>query len=305
MEHPDGWTARGDMTEMLGRIIGEDVDVTFDTPPGLPAVFLDPAQLEQAVFNLAVNARDAMPDGGTVAFRTRLESLGPADGRTDGEVRDYVVLEVSDTGIGMDDETLGRIFEPFFTTKDRGKGTGLGLAMVYGFVQQSGGTISVKSEPGVGTILRLRFPARVGEPLARRAQGSVAPHVVSQHDARILVVEDDDAVRSLVRKLLTRAGFVVEDVASAEAALAFLDQRTDIDLLMTDLVLPGASGRSLVEELRESRPDLRVLVTSGYADDSPGHPGDLASDIPFIQKPFSSGALIAAIESALGHPPRS
>jgi two-component system cell cycle sensor histidine kinase/response regulator CckA len=291
------------MAGLLDRIIGEDVDIEIDVPDGLPSVELDPVQLEQVILNLAVNARDAMPGGGTLTLSARREDLDRLRADDLGGIKPgvYTVLEVSDTGAGMDEETLARAFEPFFTTKARGKGTGLGLSGAYGFVTQTGGSIRVDSDVGRGTTFVLRFPAVEGAPLpvaGTPTRGAEIP--ARDRGAVILVVEDTEEVREAARKILERSEFVVEVARTAEAGLEVLEKRDDIGLVLTDLVLPGMSGRALVERLRASRPDLPVLVMSGYADDSPGHPGDLPPDIPFLPKPFAVGTLLRAIAEAMG-----
>ncbi len=293
------------MAGLLERIIGEDISVVIDVPYDLPAVKLDPVQLEQVILNLAVNARDAMPTGGTLTLSAHREDLDRLRADDLGGIKPgaYTVFEVSDTGTGMDEVTLSRAFEPFFTTKERGKGTGLGLSGAYGFVTQTGGSIHVDSTVGVGTTFVLRFPAVEAEPVAEEAVPKRRPDLgMEDRGAVILVIEDTEDVREVALRILERSGFVVETARTAEAGLDVLERRNDIGLVLTDLVLPGMSGRAVVERLRVSRPDLPVLVMSGYAGDSPGHPGDLPADIRFLRKPFAVDTLIEAVVDAMGRP---
>jgi len=288
-----------DMARLLERVIGEDVAFHRELDPDLPAVRVDPGQLEQAVMNLAVNARDAMPGGGTLTLRTLVDDVdsGGPDAESQGPVR-CVVLEVADTGTGMDAATLAQIFEPFFTTKEMGKGTGLGLSMVYGVVTQSGGTVHVASEPGQGSTFRLAFPAVDDKP-ERREAVPLATGDGGTIDRRILIVEDDDAVRRVAVRILERVGMTVAAVGSAEEGLERLGGEHDFDLLLTDLVLPGMSGRALVDRLRTGGSDVPILVMSGYAADSPGERGDLPGDVAFIQKPFTPKALTQAVREVM------
>ncbi len=284
---------------LLERIIGEDVEVRMDLADDLPAARVDPGQLEHVLMNLAVNARDAMPDGGELVLRTSRTRVAPDSGGT-LPPGDYVSVDVRDTGVGMSDATRRRIFEPFFTTKPVGEGTGLGLAMAHGVVLQSGGDIQVQSEPGEGSTFTLCFPAVDGapaEPLRRRgASRSPEGRVL---EARVLVVEDDASVRRAVTRILERSGLAVEAVGRAEEALEALGAGTPVDLVLTDLVLPGMGGRTLVDHLRDVRPELPLVVMSGYAEGSPGQRGDLPPDIAFIQKPFDPVELVDTLRRAL------
>ena len=258
----------------------------------MAAVLADPSQLEQVVLNLAVNARDAMPDGGTLVLRTRMADSAdkplstPALG--DGP---FVVLEVIDTGTGMDDETRLHVFEPFYTTKELG--TGLGLSTVYGIVQQSGGSIAVESELGRGTTFSVFLPV---------ASGDVAAHELPSVPSgpggteTILVVEDDDRVRALASRVLTLGGYTVLEASDPEAALALAVEGHDIHLLLSDLVLPVMRGSDLYHRLRQRRPHLRVLYISGYrsAADRPD-----VDDAAFLPKPFTPDMLAAAVRAVL------
>jgi PAS domain S-box-containing protein len=270
---------------MLRRLIGEDVELVTELEPALSPIRADPVQLEQIVVNLAVNARDAMPDGGTLSIRTEAVDGGRGVG-----------LTVSDTGIGMDADTIAHAFEPFFTTKEQGKGTGLGLSTVYGIVAQSGGTIEVRSEPGQGATFTVVLPAYAGPlspPVARpeRAPDSAASE-------QVLLVEDDAVVRDLTERVLGSSGYRVLSAASGDEACALADSLGDeIALLMTDLVMPGMSGRELARRLTERRPGLRVLFTSGYTDDDDVALAGARSG--FIGKPFTPDALRQKVRELL------
>lgn len=289
-----------EVSGLLERVIGEDVRIDVDAPGGLPPVRVDPAQLGQVVLNLGINARDAMPDGGILTLSTYADEVDAeraemVEGLKAGH---YTVLCIADTGIGMDEETRARAFEPFFTTKGHNKGTGLGLAMTYGFVKQSGGTIHVESEPGEGTIFVIRFPT-VDEELEATPPAARPSSEPRTGRGAILVVEDDDSVCRVAIKILDRAGFPVTGVKDAESAVELLEERDDVALILTDLVLPGMSGRELADRIRTTRPELPILVMSGYADDPPGHAGDLPADLPFLQKPFTPESLVHAVKKAL------
>jgi two-component system cell cycle sensor histidine kinase/response regulator CckA len=281
---------------MLERLVGEQVEIVARLAPALGAVRADAGQLEQVVINLAVNARDAMPDGGTLTIETanvfpnQPASAGP-------RVAAQVVLSVTDTGIGMDAQTRARIFEPFFTTKEPGRGTGLGLSTVYGIVRQSGGTIDVASEPGKGATFRVALP-RVYD-----AVETLRPPGVPESGGgteTVLVVEDDAAVRQVTRKTLVRLGYRVLDAATPAAAAQLVKVYVGaIDLLLTDLVMPGGSGRTLAQDLLAQRPQLRVLYMSGYTDDAEVRDGLSEPACGFIQKPFSSAALANKLRQLL------
>ncbi len=297
-----GETVR-DISGLLERVIGEDVRIRLECDDMLPPVLVDPPQLEQVLLNLAVNARDALPQGGTLTLSTSEHTVGEASSDQFGDIPPgrYVVIEVADTGVGMDKQTMARIFDPFFTTKERGKGTGLGLAMAYGFMRQTGGAIHVTSEAGDGTSFSLWFPASEGEP-EPRPQPVSRPFRVAGATRTVLVVEDNDSVRRVIIKTLERAGLVVVSVIEATAALEVIAERDDIDLMLTDLGLPGMSGHELVARVRVTHPRLPILIASGYANESAGS-DDLPADIPFIQKPFSVEGLVEAVHNALGDSP--
>jgi signal transduction histidine kinase len=280
---------------MLRRLIGEDLMLEIELAQDLGAVRVDAGQVEQVLVNLAVNARDAMPDGGRLSIRTANVALTDAGELPDGR---YVLIEVSDTGIGMDEDTVARVFEPFFTTKERGKGTGLGLATVYGIVRQSGGQINVSSAPGTGTTFRIHLP-RVDAPVdaARVATPVTAPAAGTE---TILVAEDEQMVRVLIRKVLEQAGYTVLLGDGGAEALQLAERHTGrIHLLVTDVVMPGMNGPELARRLLERRPETKVLFLSGYADDAVERHGVLAPGTAFMQKPFSPSALAARVREVL------
>lgn len=296
-----------DIEKMLRRLIGEDILFATVLHPRLGNVRADPGQLEQVIVNLVVNARDAMPKGGRITIETRnveLDESYAADhpGVTPGR---YVMLAVTDTGVGMDDETKARIFEPFFTTKVRGKGTGLGLATVYGIVQQTGGHIWPYSEPGKGTTMRVYLP-RVDEPADPLERPGEAPLELLRGSETILLVEDEVPVRSVTRQLLERNGYTVLEAADGPAALALIDGGSGgrhIDLLLTDVIMPGMSGRELAVELRARRPDLRVLYMSGYTDDAVVRHGMLEPGLAYLEKPFRPATLLRKVREVLQQEP--
>ncbi|MDF1504472.1 ATP-binding protein [Roseisolibacter sp. H3M3-2] len=285
---------------MLGRMIGEHIRLVTARAPALGAVLADPGQVEQIVVNLALNARDAMPEGGLMSLATRDERVEAHDPTHPGvPAGRWVVLELRDTGVGMDAETQARIFEPFFTTKERGKGTGLGLATVYGIVRQAGGTVRVRSAPGAGSTFTVYLPraeAAAVEP--RRAEAPAPP--ARGGSETVLLVEDEDAVRSIARETLARRGYEVLVAADGPAALALARRReAPIDLLLTDVVMPGMHGRALAEALLRDRPTLRVLFMSGYTEDEVLHRGVSTEALAFIAKPFTPDMLAARVRDVL------
>lgn len=285
---------------MIRRLIGEDLDVVFRTIDDAARVKADPGQIEQVILNLALNARDAMPKGGSLLLEVMTVDLDESYARRHVSVRPgrYVMLSVSDTGVGMDAATQARIFEPFFTTKPRGRGTGLGLSTVYGIVKQSGGNIWVYSEPGRGTTFKVYFP-RVEEAVDQPASLE-APATLTGSET-ILVVEDEPGVRELVRKVLERYGYRVLVAAAPYEALALAERYIDpIHLLMSDVVLPEMSGRSLASQMATSRPEMHVMYMSGYTDNAIVHHGVLDADTPFLQKPFTPDALARKVRAVLG-----
>src|SRR3989454_7109923 len=284
--------------KLLTRLLGEDISLTTSLAPGLGAVKVDPGQLEQIIMNLAVNARDAMPRGGRLSIETGNVEMDESyvRGHPVAHPGPYVMLAVSDTGIGMDAVTQARIFEPFFTTKEAGKGTGLGLATVYGIVKQSGGFIWVYSEPGHGTSFKIYLP-RVDEPVS--PAGGPAPQVVGGSET-VLVVEDVAAVRAVTRQMLERQGYCVLEAANGATALSLARQHhSAIHLLVTDVVMLEVSGRELADQLVQLRPDMKVLFMSGYTDDAVVRHGILQEGIAYLQKPFTPDTLARKVRSVL------
>jgi len=284
---------------MLRRLLGEDIDVLTRLDPALGAVRADAGQLEQVIVNLAVNARDAMPAGGRLTIETRNAELDDSYVREHVPVQPgrYVMLAVSDTGIGMSAETMSHVFEPFFTTKEAGKGTGLGLATVYGIVKQSGGYVWCYSERGEGTTFKVYLP-RVDAPVDQFPARAALPRTLGSET--ILLVEDEVGLRALTRRLLEKHGYMVLEAGTADAALALAREHVGpIHLLLADVVLPGASGPTLAGELVSRRTDLKVLFMSGYTEDAIVHRGVLARNTAFINKPFSGDNLAAKVREVL------
>jgi CheY-like chemotaxis protein len=282
---------------MFRRVLREDIELRIRLGMGVEFVRVDRNQLEQVLLNLAINARDAMPAGGVLTIQTAHEAVN----RTSHEQRadregDYVVLEVSDTGVGMDAQTQAHLFEPFFTTKEPGKGTGLGLASVHGIVEQSGGFISVQSEPHHGTSFKVFLPRLPGAPLVM----AVADRAVTGGDETILVVEDDATIRTLAQTVLARRGYRVLVAGDGVDAVRVAAQAgRSIDLLLTDVVMPSRGGRALADEIRRQHTNLRVLYMSGYPDDTIANQGVLNPATPFLPKPFTPDDLLIAVRSAL------
>ncbi|OGK86537.1 MAG: hypothetical protein A2X51_12420 [Candidatus Rokubacteria bacterium GWC2_70_24] len=284
--------------KMLRRLIGEDIDLVTVPAQDLGCVKADPGQLEQVLLNLIVNARDAMPRGGRVTIETGSVVGGTEDGPAGIPPGPHTMLAVSDNGSGMDAETLSHIFEPFFTTKGRDRGTGLGLATVYGIVAQSGGHIAVESEPGQGTVFRVYLP-RVDEPADRLAPPSTGAEARGGQET-ILLTEDAVDLRALAREVLTRRGYQVLDAADGADALALAERHPGpIHLLLTDVVMPRVSGRELAERLAARHPAMKVLYMSGYTDDAVLRHGVLRSEVAFLQKPFGPGALARKVREIL------
>lgn len=289
-----------DIEKMLCRVIGEDVDLVAISKPDLGMIKADPGQIEQILMNLAVNARDAMPQGGQLTIETCNIELEDAYVRTHPEVipGQYVLLAVSDTGHGMDLETQSHIFEPFFTTKEPGKGTGLGLSTVYGIVRQSGGHIWMYSEPDHGATFKIYFPRvdEVAEPAPLTPDTTSSIHGTET----ILLVEDDRAVRELSRAALEMYGYKVLEAPGGPQALELFGPSVgDIDIVVTDVIMPGMNGAVLVERLHELRPDLNVLFVSGYTEDATIRHGVLAEGVAFLQKPFTPQTLARRVREEL------
>lgn len=286
----------GNTDKMLRRLIGEDIHVQFVQQEGLGRITADSGQLEQILLNLCLNSRDAMPEGGILKIETaNMVSSGGLRRTVNPEEADLVLLCVSDTGEGMDENTREHLFEPFFTTKPEGKGTGLGLSTVYGIVQQSGATINVDTAPGQGTTFRIYFP-RTDAELTDVEAGPVAQH----GNERLLLVEDDKSVRELAGRIFRERGYRVTVAAdAAEALRAFAAAPDQIDLVVTDLIMPGMSGRELVQALHRIRPNLRALYVSGYTEDEIVRRGLEDPGVAFLQKPFTADVLVSRVRSLL------
>ena len=284
------------LNRMLGRMLGEDIELALLAAPLLGQVKADPGQIEQVVMNLVVNARDAMPGGGKLTIATSNVDLDDAYAREHLGVEPgrYVMLSVSDTGVGMDKATQARLFEPFFTTKGPGRGTGLGLSTVFGIIKQSHGSIWVYSELGQGTTFKIYLPrvdAAADRPL-------VVPAVVGGTET-ILLVEDEPQVRAVVRRTLERGGYAVIVAQDPNEAVRVAEAAGPIDLLLTDVVMPYMNGRELAERVRSRRPGVRVLFTSGYTDDAILRHGVLDEGVPFLQKPITPASLMRSVRETL------
>jgi two-component system, cell cycle sensor histidine kinase and response regulator CckA len=285
---------------MLGRIIGEDVELVFLPGQNVARVKADPGQIEQVLVNLAVNGRDAMPAGGRLSIETCNAILDEQQCHTHPAARPgaWVMLSVSDNGSGMSSEVQQHIFEPFFTTKEQGKGTGLGLATVYGIVQQSGGFITVESREGAGTSFGIHLPVAEGAEAVvgiRRTAGEVA-----SGEETVLLVEDEAAVRNLARKVLQRLGYVVLEASDGESALKICERHlSPVHLLLTDVVMPGMNGKELYERLHAQKPELRALFMSGYTDEAIARHGVRGSETNFLQKPFTVEMLARKVREVL------
>jgi two-component system, cell cycle sensor histidine kinase and response regulator CckA len=292
-----------DLRPMLERLIGEDVKIVLGRRPESAPLKADRGQVEQVLMNLAVNARDAMPKGGTLTIETANVELDEHYAETHRDVKPgpYVVLTVTDTGTGMTPQVQARLFEPFFTTKEPGKGTGLGMATVYGIVTRCGGTVGVYSEVGKCTSFKVYFPrANAAEMIVHAPMQAVKPRSGTQ---TVLVVEDEDGLRELAKRLLQREGYTVLLAADADEALQIFAQNLSIDVLLTDVVMPGASGPDLTKQLVEQRPGLRVIYMSGYTEDAIVQHGVLKPGIAFLNKPFTSETLGRKIRDVLDAPP--
>jgi DNA-binding LacI/PurR family transcriptional regulator/signal transduction histidine kinase/ActR/RegA family two-component response regulator len=291
-----------DMQRMLDRLIGEDINLVTMLDPALGQIRADPGQIEQVILNLSLNARDAMPDGGILTIETANAVIDRAYARfhPGAAPGDYVRLTVTDNGIGMDKETLSHLFEPFFTTKDRDKGTGLGLATVYGIVQQNGGSIWPYSELGQGTVFKIYLP-RVDKPVLHAGRQAAAAADTLQGSETILVLEDDDEVRRLAQRILEKRGYVVLAADNADRAIALgMQHPGTIHLLLTDVILPGQkSGKDVAQALTAARRALKVIFMSGYTDNVIAHHGVLDADVNFIPKPFTIDTLARTVREVL------
>jgi CheY-like chemotaxis protein len=288
--------------KILRRIIGEDIELKIFLTEGLGRIKADPAQLEQVIINLAVNARDAMPEGGKLTIETSNVKLDEDYAKKHMGVKPgpYVMMSISDTGTGMSPEIKEKIFEPFFTTKEMGRGTGLGLSTSYGIIKQSDGNIWVYSEPGKGTTFKIYLP-RVDEPIDKLKEEPVFESLKGSET--ILVVEDDEVVRNLATRILKKQGYKVLEAPNGGSALIMCeDFKETINLIITDVVMPGMSGRNLVDRLREIHPEMKVLFMSGYTDNVIVHHGILEKEIDFIQKPFTIENLSKKVREILERP---
>ncbi len=289
------------MLELLRRTLGERIEVQLVKDAGLWRCLVDPNQLENAILNLAINARDAMPAGGKLTITTSNARIDDdyARAQTDVAPGQYVQIAVSDTGSGMPDDVKKRAFEPFYTTKDVGRGSGLGLSMVYGFIKQSGGHVSVYSEVDTGTTIRLYLPRLSGRRRSEAIPVDASEMLKAQGEV-VLVVEDDDDLRSLMVRILRSLDYEVLEADSGAPALEILRSPAEVDLLLTDVVLPERmSGAELVEEALRAQPDLHVLYMSGYTEDAILHHGRLAGGVQFLQKPFRMAEVARAVRKAL------
>ena len=292
-----------EMEPMLQRLIGEHIELTTRLDGALGRVRADASQIEQVLMNLAVNARDAMPHHGALTIETA--TLAPEEAGEGGlRAEPYAVLTVTDSGVGMDVETLTHIFEPFFTTKGPGKGTGLGLATVYGIVEQSGGSIRVQSEPGRGAAFRICLPTVAADDAPAAAAPDNAPPPAAERGETILLVEDQDMLRGLARDTLLSCGYDVLEAIGSEEALELSEVYSGpIHLLVTDVVMPKLSGPELAAKLLPLRPAMQVLFVSGYPDDSLGHDGTLGEDVNFLQKPYAAARLSSRVRQVLDKKP--
>jgi len=289
-----------DMERLLRPLIGENIDLAARLAPDAGHTRADAGQLEQVLMNLVVNAKDAMPSGGSLTIRTQKVAVDETHrgGQTFIRPGNYVLLSVSDTGMGMDKETQSRIFEPFFTTKEKGKGTGLGLSTVYGIVKQTGGYVMVQSEEGRGTTFHIYLPQ-----VEAAAETNAAPiaHTAVGGTETVLLVEDEESVRQLVRETLAAKGYQVVEAENGEAGLAAAEKLEGrIDLVITDVVMPGMGGRELVKQLSQTRPETKVLYLSGYTEDAIVSEGTIESGAAFLQKPFTLQSLSRKVREVLG-----
>ena len=281
------------MRDLLDRSLGRNIELTIEVPEGLPPVEVDPNQIELAILNLAINARDAMPEGGKIHIAIEKQDAAPDQ---EGESAGYLCLSVSDTGSGMDQETLDKAIEPFFSTKPVGKGTGLGLSMVHGLVVQLGGRFHLSSEVGKGTVATLTLPvASAPAAIATQEAGTDAEAAASIRTATILVVDDDPLIASSAVNMLEDLGHTVIEANSGKRALEILDEGQSVDLLMTDQAMPGMTGMELAEVVRARRPGLPVLLVTGYAE----LPANSRFNLPRLSKPYLQTQLQAQIDRLL------
>jgi CheY-like chemotaxis protein len=292
------------MEKMLQRVIGEDIQLLTVLEPKLWPVKVDPGQIEQVIMNLAVNARDAMPHGGKLKIETANVTLDEDYAHRHVSVKPgpYVMMWVSDNGCGMDKETQSHLFEPFFTTKKKGKGTGLGLSTVYGIVKQSGGNIWAYSELGQGTTFKIYLPM-VTQAVKKKYKPTEPRRIAARGTETILLVEDEKAVRVMIRKTLQNKGYTVLEAHHGQKALDICEHYSrPIHLMVTDVVMPHMSGKALAEQMAPKRPEMRVLYMSGYPDNSIVQHGVLEPGAGFLQKPFTLNTLEAKVREMLDAP---
>jgi nitrogen-specific signal transduction histidine kinase/ActR/RegA family two-component response regulator len=290
------------MVKMLSPLLGEDITVNTVLETDLRAALADEGSIQQVLMNLAVNARDAMPEGGTLTIRTRNVRLEESHVAEDPEARagDFVCVSVEDSGSGMDQDTMGRIFEPFFSTKGPGKGTGLGLSVVYGIVRQHGGWIYTLSTPRMGTTFEVYLPASGSEPVSVELPSQEAQMEESGSGERILVVEDEESVRDLAATILRKNGYEVFEAPNVAQALQIFEQQEGrFDLVFSDVVLPDRSGVQLADELLSKQPDLRMLMSSGHASHRSQWETISSKGLPFLQKPYSLPGLLKMVRQTI------
>jgi CheY-like chemotaxis protein len=296
----------GNLQKMLRRLIGEDIDLVTALDPHLGTIKADPGQIEQVILNLAVNARDAMPYGGRLTFETANVDIDEINlwVHSEAQAGPFVRLSVTDTGIGMSEEVKAHLFEPFFTTKEEGKGTGLGLATAYSIVHQSGGYIDVSSQVGKGTTFHILVP-RVGQQAEREGNERVTEGLPGGTET-ILLVEDEESVREMVSRVLNQCGYVVLEAKHALDAMVLQSQhRGEIDLLLTDVIMPGMGGRDLARRMVHTRPGIQVLYMSGYTDDAIFQHGVLEPGTHLLQKPFKPIVMARKVRELLDARPPS
>ncbi len=293
------------MSDLMSRTLGEQINLETISSPSTWRVFADQPQLETAILNLAVNARDAMPRGGTLTIKTSNGRLEPGDveGPEAVPAGDYVLIVVKDTGAGMAPDVLARAFEPFFTTKSVGKGTGLGLSQLYGFVKQSRGHVKIESEVGKGTTVTVYLPRLVGADDHATKIQQAAPQLPpsGKSEEIILVVEDEPQVRRTTVASLRELGYTVRHAEGVKAALLTLEAQPNVSLVFTDVVMPDGNGKMLADEVKRRWPDLRVLFTTGYTKDAIVHDGMLDADVQVLMKPFTYDQLASKVREVLEH----
>jgi two-component system, cell cycle sensor histidine kinase and response regulator CckA len=290
-----------EVSHLLKRLLGETVQLEVQHGRSIGAVRADPGQLEQVIVNLGVNARDAMPDGGTLTIETK--AISKADVRAMQSeilpIGDYALLSMTDSGTGIAKENLAKIFEPFFTTKEVGKGTGLGLSTVYGIVKQSGGFIFAESEMGQGTRFDIYLPVHAGGVEPKKTLATLdAPPKEMWGSGRLLIVEDEPMVRAVAERALVRQGYSVETACDGEEALALIAEGKQYDLVVSDVVMPNMDGPTMARELRVQRPDMRILFMSGYAEEQLRKSINL-DKVAFLPKPFSVQQIAEAVRDAI------